>query len=146
MNWGNKIIVAFICFIGMIFTLVYISVNTDFYLVADNYYEQELAYEEQIQRIKNVNGLSEQPTFDLNRSEESAELTFPASIKESMKEGSVSFVRASNANLDQSFLLKLDENGKQKIDLKGFTTGAWKIKIEWKSAGREFYKEINIVI
>ncbi|MFT6828423.1 MAG: hypothetical protein ACJAZV_001716 [Roseivirga sp.] len=146
MNWGHKIIVAYICFIGMIFTLVYISVNTDFYLVADNYYEQELAYEDQIQRIKNVNGLSEQPTFDLNRSEVSAELTFPSSIIESMKEGSVSFVRASNANLDQSFPLKLDENGKQKIDLKSFTTGAWKIKIEWKSAGREFYKEINIVI
>ncbi|PIQ50272.1 MAG: hypothetical protein COW03_00585 [Cytophagales bacterium CG12_big_fil_rev_8_21_14_0_65_40_12] len=146
MNWGNKIIVAFICFIGMISTLVYISVNTDFYLVADNYYEQELAYEEQIQRIKNANGLNEQPTLDLNRSEVNAKLAFPVAMVDGINEGTVSFVRASNANLDQSFPIKLDENGIQSFDLKDFTSGAWKIKIEWKSSGREYYKEFNIVI
>jgi hypothetical protein len=146
MNWGNKIIVAFICFIGMISTLVYISLNTDFYLVADNYYEQELAYEDQIQRIKNVNGLSEQPIFDFKRSEKLAEFTFPTSISKTMNEGKITFVRASNANLDQTFLIKLNEEGKHVVDMKAFTSGAWKIQIEWKAAGREFYKELKIVI
>lgn len=146
MNWGNKIILAFVCFIAMIFTLVYISVNTDFYLVTDNYYEQELAYEEQIQRIKNANGLSDQPTFNFNRNELLAEFTFPASISDGMKEGKITFVRASNANLDQIFPIKLNEQGIHTIELQQFAKGAWKIQLEWKSAGREFFKEINFVI
>ena len=59
MNWGVKIVISFVFFIGLLFGLVYISMNQDISLVSENYYEQELAYEDQIQRIKNTNNLEE---------------------------------------------------------------------------------------
>lgn len=146
MNWGIKIVISFVCFIGLLVTLVYVSVSTDFYLVADDYYEQELAYEDQIQRIKNVNSLAEKPDFKLIRNEGKAELKFPISVMQAMEEGKISFFRSANASLDKEFDLVFDENGVQVFDMKKLASGAWKVKIEWKSKGTEYYQEINIVI
>ncbi|WP_339698715.1 FixH family protein [uncultured Roseivirga sp.] len=146
MNWGIKIVISFVCFVGLLVTLVYVSVSTDFYLVADNYYEQELAYESQIQRIKNVNGLAEKPDFKLVRSERKAELRFPLSVMKAMEEGKISFFRSANARLDKEFDLVFDETGLQTFDMKSLASGAWKVKIEWKSKGTEYYQELNIVL
>tara|TARA_A100000171_G_C2117774_1_gene138898 strand:- start:100 stop:540 length:441 start_codon:yes stop_codon:yes gene_type:complete len=146
MNWGIKIVISFVCFVGLLVTLVYVSVSTDFYLVADNYYEQELAYESQIQRIKNVNGLAEKPDFKLVRSDGKAELRFPLSVMKAMEEGKISFFRSANARLDKEFDLVFDENGLQTFDMKSLASGAWKVKIEWKSKGTEYYQELNIVL
>lgn len=146
MNWGIKIIISFVCFLGLLITLVYVSVSTDFYLVADNYYEQELAYEDQIQRIKNVNNLSEKPDFKVIRNEGVAKLRFPISVAQAMEEGKISFFRSANAGLDKEFDLIFDDNGVQVFDLRKLASGAWKVKIKWKSKGREYYQELNIVI
>ncbi|KYG76548.1 FixH family protein [Roseivirga echinicomitans] len=146
MNWGTKIVISFVCFVGLLVTLVYVSVSTDFYLVSDNYYEQELAYEDQIQRMKNVNSLAEKPDFKLLRNEGKAELRFPVSVMQAMEEGSISFFRSADARLDKEFDLVFDESGVQVFDTKKLASGAWKVKIEWKSKGTEYYQELNIVI
>ncbi|KYG80706.1 FixH protein [Roseivirga ehrenbergii] len=146
MNWGTKIVISFVCFVGLLVTMVYVSVSTDFYLVADNYYEQELDYESQIQRMKNVNSLAEKPNFKLVRNEGKAELRFPVSVMKAMEEGKISFFRSANASLDKEFDLVFDETGLQTFDMNMLASGAWKVKIEWKSKGTEYYQELNIVI
>ncbi|WP_323757327.1 FixH family protein [Roseivirga sp.] len=146
MNWGAKIVISFVCFVGLLVTMVYVSVSTDFYLVADNYYEQELDYESQIQRMKNVNSLAEKPDFKLVRIESKAELRFPLSVMKAMEEGKISFFRSANARMDKEFDLVFDETGLQIFDTKKLASGAWKVKIEWKSKGTEYYQEFNIVI
>jgi len=146
MNWGTKIVISFVCFIALLVTMVYVSVSTDFYLVADNYYEQELEYEDQIQRMRNVNALAEKPDFKLIRNEGKGELTFPLALRDGMQEGKLSFFRPANARLDKAFDLAFDENGVQVFDMKGLATGAWRVKIQWKAKGKEYYKEVDIVI
>ncbi len=146
MSWGNKILVSFILFVGIIFTMVYVSVNTEFNLVEENYYEQELAYEDQIQRIKNHDGLAEKPVFNLDRMNLKAELNFPSEIANALKEGTVLFYRSSTAKFDKTFDLMLDENGQFQVDISQFPIGAWKIKLNWKDADKEYYKEIDFVI
>ena len=146
MNWGNKILVTFIVFVGILFTLVYVSVNTEFNLVEDNYYEQELAYEDQIQRIKNHEGLAEKPVFKLDRINLKADLNFPQAIADQLEEGTVLFYRSSTARFDQTFDLELDENGQFQVDISEFPIGAWKIKLKWKDSAKEYYREIDFVI
>lgn len=146
MNWGTKIIIAFICFIGVISTMVYISVNQKIGLVAENYYEQELAYEDQIQRIKNNNALSQQIEFKLNRQTYKASFIYPEEIKNIFNKGTIQFFRASNAKLDQEFKMVIGANGQQVIDINGFRTGLWTIKIRWESEEKEYYKELSLVL
>lgn len=146
MNWGKKIILSFVLFIGLIFTLVYISVNTDFYLVEEDYYEQELAYEDQIQRIKNHDSLADKPIFKIDRREFTAALTFPSELVDQMVEGSILFYRSNSARLDKKFDLSLNEEGEFVVDISKFSVGAWKVKIKWADGQKEYYKEIAFVI
>lgn len=146
MNWGNRILLAFVLFFGVIFTMVYISMNTEFSLVADNYYEQELAYEDQLNRIRNVNSLDEKPEFSIDRTGLKVALAFPASIADNIQEGKVKFYRASGSRHDKEIELKLNEANKFEQDISQFITGAWKLQLSWTDGDKEYYKEIDFVI
>lgn len=146
MNWGKKIILSFVVFFILLFTLVYVSVNTDFYLVEEDYYAQELAYEDQIQRIKNHDSLAEKPVFEIDRKAFTASLKFPASLTEQMEEGSVIFYRSNSAKLDKEFELVLNQEGEFLTDISRFAVGAWKMKIKWTDGKKEYYKEVAFVI
>lgn len=145
MNWGVKIILSFVVFIGVIFTLAYISMNQDISLVSENYYEQELAYEDQIQRIKNTQSLSERPQVVVNREAAKVQLVFPESLRASIDEGKLHFFRPSNAALDKDFTISLDQDGKQSFEVKDFSQGLWKAQITWKYRNKEYYQEVNLV-
>lgn len=146
MNWGKGIIVAFVLFFGVIFTLAYISINTEFSLVADNYYEQELAYEDQLVRIRNLNGLEEQPTFSIDRNALTVQVKFTESLARGLKSGKVKFYRASGAKFDKEMELKLDEQHIFEQDIAQFVTGAWKLQMTWSDGDKEYYKEVDFVI
>ena len=49
MNWGQKIILAYLTFIILLVVMAYQSFNTKVDLVAKDYYRQELAYQERIE-------------------------------------------------------------------------------------------------
>lgn len=146
MNWGNKIVLAFVGFVALIFVLVYVSVNTEFNLVEENYYEQELAYESQIQRIKNHNALVDKPVFKINRKSFEATISFPVTLVESIREGRLNFYRSNTARLDKEFTIKFNDNGEFIVDISQFPVGAWKVKIQWNDGEKEYYKEIDFVI
>ena len=145
MNWGTKIILSFVCFFGVIFTLAYISMNQDLNLVADNYYEQELAYEDQIERIKNTQGLTQRPEVVVNKREREARLVFPENLKEKVADGKIHFFRPSNSALDKEFTITLDEDGNQVFDISSFPAGLWKAKVSWEWKNREYYEEVTLV-
>jgi len=146
MNWGNKIVLAFVGFVAILVTMVYISVSTEFNLVEEDYYNQELAYEEQIQRIKNHNALAEKPTFNVDRSNFLVQLAFPEALVNEMVDGTLLFYRSSTARFDKELPMKFDADGKLSIDISKFPIGAWKLKMSWSDKDKEYYKEIAFVI
>ena len=78
MNWGYKIVVAFVIFAAFIGTLVGICVNQDISLVAKDYYRQEIAYQEQIDRMANHEALPEKPKVTYKGVREQLYLPFPS--------------------------------------------------------------------
>ncbi len=59
MSWGKGIILVFVIFILGIGIMVYKSMTKNIDLVTSNYYEKELKYQEQIDKINNSNRLEE---------------------------------------------------------------------------------------
>ena len=47
-NWGTKIVILYSSFVIMMLGMVFFAVNQEFHLVTDNYYEEELLFQEQI--------------------------------------------------------------------------------------------------
>ena len=53
MNWGKGIFIFYSLFVVAILSVVYFAFTQEVNLVSEDYYQQEIAYESQIERIKN---------------------------------------------------------------------------------------------
>ena len=66
MSWGKGIILVFVVFVLGIGVLVYRSMTKNIDLVTTNYYEKELKYQDQIDKINNTNSLKENIKIEYN--------------------------------------------------------------------------------
>ena len=142
MNWGKSIIIAFACFAGVIASLVTISMKQDVNLVADDYYKQELAYQDQIDRKDNYNKLEDKPVVLLDASGNFIDVQFPPELIKRWNSGQIHMFRPSTSKWDKKYEIALDQSGKQRIDITALPGGVWKAKINWKSDNEEYYTEM----
>lgn len=143
MNWGYRILILYSLFIVGILTMVYKSTQQKVELVSENYYEQEVQYQDQYNRMQNSN----QPENKLvvNAMLGSAEIQFPSTFINSKVDGKVTFFRPDNKNLDFSVPVELSA-GIQKIQSEKLTKGYWKVQIYWNADGKPFYQESKVHI
>lgn len=144
MNWGRSIVLAFVLFAGVIITMVSISMQHDVNLVAVNYYEEELAYEDQMNRIRNFEGLPIKPTVIKNGGQ--IVLSFPSEVADKMRNGEIHFFRPSDHKFDKKIEIKLDHQYRQTFPVSLFGTGLWKTKLNWNSDEKEYFFEQKIVL
>ncbi|GAA0878337.1 hypothetical protein GCM10009119_13050 [Algoriphagus jejuensis] len=139
MDWGKGILITIIAFVGFMMTLVVISVRQDdIHLVAENYYEKEIKYQDQIEREKaSVNLDREVLVFDSQS--KSMVLDLPVGAK-----GNLQLFRPSDARLDQELKLDITEPGKTNVPLDQLKSGYWRVQLTWTENGVEFYQEKKI--
>ncbi|MCB0496617.1 MAG: FixH family protein [Cyclobacteriaceae bacterium] len=140
MNWGKSIALFYGLFVVALLAVVAFAFTQDVNLVSDDYYQQELVYEDQINRIKNTENLEEKPSLMLKGSY--VELAFPAALA---PKGTLLFFRPSNSKLDRRIAISLGADHKQQIDFSQQEKGLWKAKLNWKQDGKEYYQEFIIV-
>ncbi|WP_420581093.1 FixH family protein [Reichenbachiella sp.] len=144
MNWGKSIVLAFVLFAGVIITMVVISMQHDVNLVAVNYYEEELAYEDQMNRIRNFESLPDKPI--VKRDGGQIVLSFPSEVADQMKNGEIHFFRPSDHKFDKKIKIKLDEQNSQVFPVSAFGSGLWKTKLHWNTENKEYFSEQKIVL
>ncbi|TRX52666.1 FixH family protein [Fulvivirga sp. M361] len=143
MNWGLRIVVAFIGFVAVIITLVVISMRQNINLVAEDYYVQEIAYQKQIDRVKNHMDLG-QLGLEVELEPATNQIVVKSSSQGELK-GTVYFFRPSDERLDKSYHLTLSD-GKQLFNSSDFAKGLWKVKVSWTENEKEYYYEKLLVI
>ncbi len=143
MNWGLKITLLYLGFVGMILTFVVKASMQEFHMVTDDYYQEELVYEDQIQKIKLTKELSADISISYKKSSDKLVLTFPKVFEEIR--GTILLYRPSDSDLDQTFEIDVNEEGIQEIDSHSIQSGMWRIKIDWVGDQHEFYQEKVIV-
>jgi hypothetical protein len=142
MNWGKWIVVAFILFAGFIATLVTVCVREDISLVSKSYYKDELVYQDQIVRIENVSKLSVRPTLSVVNNQ--LLLLYPELHQ--IEKGELKLFRPSDSSMDKTFVIEPSNNQALYFDLKKFHPGMYRVKLQWKMKGREYYLEEVIFI
>ena len=138
LNWGTAIVIAFIGFIGFIMFFVVRMSTDDKYnheLVADDYYQQELEYQNDIDKVENAKTLSEEISY--TKTEEGLLLSFPKEIDQLKIEGKVFLIRPSNKQLDFEMPISLS-NHYLLIPDNRLLDGRWNLRIEWTD-GKETY-------
>jgi hypothetical protein len=144
MNWGYKIVFAYVFFVIFIAVIATKAMRSNIDLVEKDYYQKEMVFQDQIGRVNNAKAIDAQLKFDYYSGSKTAELEFP---KNHFKSGTVVLYRPSDAKKDQKIDLK--SNGSVTsftIPLSKLSTGLWKAKILWTDGKKEFYKEMDVVI
>lgn len=139
MNWGNSIILVFVVFAAIVFTMVGICIKQDdIHLVTEQYYEAEIKYQEQIEKVSNAALLSEK-AMAFDASEKSLNIHLEDGAK-----GTIWLFRPSDARLDQEINFEIDQTETKKINLSKLEQGYWKAKIAWSNDGKEYFEELKI--
>jgi len=145
LNWGTYIVISFVLFISFILYFV-IKTSTDstyeYDLVAEDYYKDELEYQQRIDKLENAKKLKN--NLLVNRTKEGINIKFPKEFNPKDIKGKVSLYRPSNQKLDREIPLSLSNSSLliPKIVLVG---GRWDIHIEWSYKNTEYLykKSIN---
>lgn len=141
-NWGTGIVLAFIGFISFIMYFI-ITMNVDdrydHDLVTEDYYAEELAYQNDIDKLENAKNLSENITY--KHLEEGLYIYFPSNIDFYQVTGHVFLYRPSNKQLDFETPISLSKPYLLIPD-KRLVGGRWNITIDWKYKGEAYlYKQ-----
>ena len=141
-NWGTG---AFMLFGGFAIFMTCLAIFASMQsneLVTDDYYEKELEFEEVQKKQERTSQLSEQLLWKIEEGEFIVD--FPNEITTEIS-GTITFFKPSSQKDDKSIEFKTTL-GNYKIDLAAYSSGMYKVKIDWESSGVEYYNEGEIVI
>lgn len=130
-NWGTAIVIAFISFIAFImYFVITMSTNNKFNhdLVTEDYYQQELKYQEDINKVENTRQLTENISWEQTKN--GILLKFPKDLNINNIKGNVFLYRPSNKQLDFEMPISLS-NHYLLIPDNRLLDGRWNIKIDW---------------
>ncbi|MDD7887486.1 FixH family protein [Flavivirga sp. 57AJ16] len=141
-NWGTGIVMAFIGFISFImYFIITMNVNDayDHDLVTEDYYAEELAYQKDIDKLKNAKNLGENITY--KKTVEGLIIQFPKAIDFKKITGKIFLYRPSNKHLDFDTIISLSKPYLLIPDNR-LVDGRWNIKIDWQYNGISYlFKE-----
>ena len=110
LNWGHGLMIALGCFILFILFLILVfpigKQNAD--MISDNYYEEELKYQDVIDAKENAAQLKEIPAYKATAN--GMEITFPESIKADDNKVEFILFRTEDSNLDIKKELNLENH------------------------------------
>ena len=132
---GGFFAVAILAAIGWV--MFCIGHGTD--LVAADYYEQEVEYQDQMNRVGRAQELSSQVAIAYDTELDRIRVQLPVAHAASHPQGSIHLYRPSEANLDQRVRLHTDDQGIQNLDAGQLKDGLWDIRLQWTVDGQEYF-------
>jgi nitrogen fixation protein FixH len=144
-NWGTAIVIAFVCFISFImYFVINMSTNKkyDHDLVVEDYYQQELKYQNDINKEKNSKTLATNVSW--KKTDDGILIRFPESLDINKIKGKVFLYRPSNKKLDFEIPISLS-NHNLLIPDNSLLDGRWNIKIDWQYNEEDYLFKTEIV-
>ena len=137
LNWGHYIAISFTLFVMLILYMVYRSYQNNHDLVAEDYYKQEIEFQNVIDKKSRAEALEHNVTWESQN--QGILLSFPELGKEI--EGEIRLFRPSDKSKDVSFKILLDDKNQQFLKDASFVHGKYLIYIDWKAGEAEYFTE-----
>ena len=145
-GWGAGVWIIYGAFVVFILGCVAFASMQRFDLVAPNYYEQQIGYQKQIDKMARAQRLSPQPMLKYRPDNQTLLVAFPDLFIPDRVEGTIRLFRPSNSSWDRSIPIALDSTGVQSIPAEKLVNGFWKVKLDWQSGGEAYYMEESVII
>lgn len=122
------------------------AVGQEVDLVRPDYYDQEIRYQEQIDRRERTRRLGVGPRLEERLGEGRVLFHLPAAQRGAWVTGHLKFYRPSDARLDRQVALRPEAGGWQSIPVDGLAPGLWRVLATWRVEGREYGFDWTLVI
>ncbi len=144
--WPYAIIGWFLLFGSAMAAWVVVAVRNDPDLVRADYYEREIAYQDQIDRLNRTAAFRSEVSVSYELGQQQVALRLPAAHLTGSITGTIHFYRPSNARLDFDLPLALDATGAQSVPTAKLQGGLWKVRVQWTSGGQEYFHNQSLVL
>ena len=144
MNFGNKLLLVFAAFAGLLSYMTYRCFAVPVDLVSTEYYKDEISYQDIIDGTKNANALNGKTV--VLESNGTVTIQLPAEMKGHLVKGTILFYSPSQIENDRHVTLTTDNDAKQLIDAKTLKKGNYTVKIDWKENNNHYYAERPLTI
>ncbi|MEZ0487288.1 FixH family protein [Fibrella aquatica] len=134
MNWGKSIVLVFIVFAGFIGSLVYLMTRERIDLVRKDYYQDEITYQKQIDRVARTARTGNDSALTLDPERQQIALNLPAG----WEKGTLTFYRPSDSLKDRTIRLVSNQRA---VSTAGLVPGIWRAQLSWSVGGEEYYYE-----
>ncbi|MEO6670333.1 MAG: FixH family protein [Ferruginibacter sp.] len=143
MNWGYKILIVYVIFIAGIVTLVFKSSVQNQDLVVNDYYDQELKYQDKIDAIQRTNSLKSAVECKVENGY--ILINFPAEMKGSHIDATVLLYSPVDEKKDVQKQMGTD-NAVIQFPITAKSKGFHKLKISWVENKTSYYSEQQIIL
>ena len=144
--WPIGIIVVCALFVAGTAGLIVMACAQKDDLVRADYYEQELRFQSQIDRVERTRRATAQATIAYDNAKRCITIALPPARAAQPITGTIHLYRPSAGALDRSFPVKVDANGLQSLDAAALTPGLWKVRISWTVDNQDYYLDQKVVV
>jgi hypothetical protein len=144
--WPLGIIAVIALFIASTVGLIVMACSQKVDLVRADYYEQELKYQGQIDRVARTQLAASQASVAYDAAGKCITVSLPANQARRAVSGSIELYRPSAAAMDHAVRLEPDANGTQRLDATSLAPGLWRIRVSWTAENQNYYLEQKVVV
>ncbi|MCP2045788.1 FixH family protein [Pontibacter sp. HSC-36F09] len=143
--WPYAILIGLASFMAYIIYFVVQAMNQDVDLVSKDYYAQEIAYQDQIDRVRRTQALGD-VMLQYNEEAGNILLQVPATYQDKNLSGTITLFRPSDDKLDKQLPLQLGRDKSQLIDVGDLEKGLWKVRVNFSDGAEAYYSEKTVQI
>lgn len=136
-NWGTRIAILYLGFVALIAALVTMSMRQKAELVSKDYYAQELAYQDKLDKMNRTQELAEPIIWNVQQGK--LQLQFPSGIPLPVS-GTATFFCAADAGKDRNVSFKTREQTCEML-FPEMASGHYTLQIDWQANGKTYYQE-----
>lgn len=143
LSWGYKIAIVYLLFVAGIGFLVFRATGEKFDLVTQDYYGEELNYQQIIDQAANTAKLS--ATVTVEKKGHELVIRFPEEMKNKKKQVDFFLYCPSNAQKDFRVTREISEASFSQ-PLPAGTKGLYELKLTWETEGIKYYFEQKLFL
>ena len=143
-NWGTGIVIALVVMMSGMSFLVYLATRQDYSLVEKDYYQKEIVYQEQIDKINNASALKDK--ILCTQTDKGLQVTFPDVFKTDSPQGTIHLYSLVSSKNDVTVPIKLNGQLSQLVSVNHLPKGRYKVKVDWIAKETPYYEELEIFL
>lgn len=144
--WPVGIIAVCATFVVSTAALLVFACSQRVELVSHDYYEQELKFQNHIDRVDHTRRTAAKASIAYDPAEKCITVSLPAEQARQHVSGSVELYRPSAAGMDRTMELAPDTNGVQRVDATDLVPGLWRVRVTWTAEKQSYYLEQKVVV